>query len=580
MLVRSSMQILNGGSLDGQAMMNRQDMTTRELEDFDVVIIVINGGIKAAAQVVSSENCSPGAILVDEDVIASLAIAEGTDIDVQKMAPKGGISEVQISVDSRGEVPIEAAIVWVSEHVGGLQKLLKRRPVFKGLELSWKDAEICPLHLRVIGTKPSIGDGDVAIIDSSGMEVLFDLVPAKEMGFNTILCIDVSGSMQNADFVVQDVSSIIDFLKGEYAMAAHLEEFFNQFQDGATVSRISSAAAASLLYLSLKAKRGLGESVQVVAFGDDVEVLEMENAEGEMSPVIECSGKLRDLNLNTLAYYITDKAKSAVGLTSMSVALKIAAEQIPHFPMNPRTGRPDPTMVILLSDGNPNKGDEAGGIPVNPIPVAREFLAKEGVVIFTIGLGEADDLLMEKLGREVGRGDYLKATSLLQLWRFYDELANKYSISIKSMKETSMGEIVSSIPHVQAAGAPATQATARAPVGTLAPAARAKTPAGGDAQPIASKTPASKAETVKVYFTATIGPGEKQVELEIDKNARIESVKETVGNIFGLFPPDFHLAYGGITLDETRAVKIYHLENGDTILIIPSSTAGGARVTH
>ncbi|MEX2680946.1 MAG: hypothetical protein Q6373_005055, partial [Candidatus Sigynarchaeota archaeon] len=441
------MQLINGGHMGGQAKLNRQDMETRKLEDFYVVVIPSDDGrIKTAMQVVSDDDCSPGTMVVDEEIIASLEMGGSPDVDIRKIATRGGITELQISVDSQGKVPIESAIVWVSEHVSGIQKLLKRRPVFKGMELEWKDAEICPLRLKIIDTNPSIGDGDVAVVDSSGMEILFDLVPAKEMGFNTILCIDVSGSMLSEDFVVQDVSSIIDYLKGEYAMASHLEEFFNQFQDGATVSRIASAAAASLLYLSLKAKRGLGENVQVIAFGDEVEVLEMEDTNGVLSPVIQCSGKLRDLNLNTLAYYITEKTKKAVGLTAMSVALKIAAEQIAQFPVNPRTGKPDPTMIILLSDGNPNKGDEASGIPVNPIPVAREFLTKEGVVIYTIGLGEADDLLMEKLGRDIGRGDYLKATSLLQLWRFYDELAKTFAFSIRPKKDAEPGGSVTSAP--------------------------------------------------------------------------------------------------------------------------------------
>jgi uncharacterized protein YegL len=316
--------------------------------------------------------------------------------------------------------------------------------------------------------------------------------------------------------------------------------------------------------------------VQVVAFGDDVEVLEMENAEGAMSSVIECSGKLRDLNLNTLAFYITEKTKSAVGLTAMSVALKIAAEQVDRFPKNPRTNKPNPTMVILLSDGNPNKGDEQSGIPVNPIPVAREFLAKAGVVMFTIGLGEADDLLMEKLGREVGRGDYLKATSLEQLWHFYDELAGKFSISIKSKKDTAPAGKATPAHPSAAVKPPACKPQPAA--GQTGPAPKAKIPTGGTPAAIASKIPTQKVETITVYFTATIGPGEKQVELQVDKNARVESVKQTVGNIFGLFPPDFHLAHGGVTMDENRAVKAYKVEHGDTILIIPASNAGSTRV--
>ena len=53
-----------------------------------------------------------------------------------------------------------------------------------------------------------------------------------------------------------------------------------------------------------------------------------------------------------------------------------------------------------------------------------------------------------------------------------------------------------------------------------------------------------------------------------------KEVKDTIGNIFGLTPENFHLSSGGITFDEQLLLKDYNLAEGDEILIIPSSTAG------
>ncbi|TFG00292.1 MAG: hypothetical protein EU542_08225 [Promethearchaeota archaeon] len=81
-------------------------------------------------------------------------------------------------------------------------------------------------------------------------------------------------------------------------------------------------------------------------------------------------------------------------------------------------------------------------------------------------------------------------------------------------------------------------------------------------------------ELINIFILSTVGPGEKQQDLTIDLNNKVASLKETVGNIFGLIPSNFHLSSGGITFDEQILLKDYNLEDGDEILIIPSSTAG------
>ncbi|MHA1266701.1 MAG: ubiquitin-like domain-containing protein [Candidatus Helarchaeota archaeon] len=99
-----------------------------------------------------------------------------------------------------------------------------------------------------------------------------------------------------------------------------------------------------------------------------------------------------------------------------------------------------------------------------------------------------------------------------------------------------------------------------------------KTPA------IASKTPAAKpsvaGKKVNLFFTSTIGPGEKKEKLLVDTGNQVGAIKTTVGNLFGLNPSDFHLSYGGVTLDETSPLEEYNVSDGDTVLLIPASTAG------
>jgi hypothetical protein len=95
---------------------------------------------------------------------------------------------------------------------------------------------------------------------------------------------------------------------------------------------------------------------------------------------------------------------------------------------------------------------------------------------------------------------------------------------------------------------------------------------------IASKEPVQEFveidTTVNVFILSTIGPGEKKQDLRIDLRNRIGDLKETIGNLYGLEPANFHLSSGGLTLDENLNLGDYNVEDGDDILIIPSSTAG------
>ncbi|MBN1216433.1 MAG: hypothetical protein JXA99_13465 [Candidatus Lokiarchaeota archaeon] len=95
---------------------------------------------------------------------------------------------------------------------------------------------------------------------------------------------------------------------------------------------------------------------------------------------------------------------------------------------------------------------------------------------------------------------------------------------------------------------------------------------------IQSKTPMVKGPSggkkLSLFFTSTIGPGEKKQKLIVDDANRIGDIKNTVGNIFGLNPSDFHLSSGGVTMDEGRPLREYNVEDGDEVLLIPASTAG------
>jgi hypothetical protein len=100
----------------------------------------------------------------------------------------------------------------------------------------------------------------------------------------------------------------------------------------------------------------------------------------------------------------------------------------------------------------------------------------------------------------------------------------------------------------------------------------------GGEDPVTSKTPASKTpaggKKLTLYFMSTIGPGEKKEKLTVNDSNRVSDIKQTLGNLYGLDPNDFHISSGGVTMDENNTLRDYDVNNGDDILLIPASTAG------
>ncbi|MFX1537018.1 MAG: VWA domain-containing protein [Promethearchaeota archaeon] len=421
-----NLEVLNGGNLKGRAHMNPTDMDKLNLDDFDLVIFYSEFEDWGAAQVVGKRTTSAGYIQVDEAILESANISEGDSVRVKKKDAVGEIREVQIGVEPMEGQETEESVFWVAENVVGLAELLKKRPVYRNLEIDWRDAEIGHLKLRIIQTTPELFTEDVGIIDSEGGEVIFEIVPAVDMTFNAILVIDSSGSMLKEDLAVKDIDGAVEGLRKGLAETNTLNKFLAHFEEGAWVSRIRAAALSTLLYLSLKIGRGWGENVQIISFSDEVEELEFQN-----STVIRCTGEAKTAGIEAIADHVMSKAETASGLTFMSGALKKANDLIPAFPLNPKTGKANPVMVVLLTDGQPNKGDPPT-VPVNPIPVMRRLInAHPNAVIYTIGLGEADFELLERMA-QIGRGEFFNAESFDKLWKWYDTLAQRFSIAVSA----------------------------------------------------------------------------------------------------------------------------------------------------
>ncbi len=112
------------------------------------------------------------------------------------------------------------------------------------------------------------------------------------------------------------------------------------------------------------------------------------------------------------------------------------------------------------------------------------------------------------------------------------------------------------------------------PVKTKKPAPAKPVPAIKSKKPMGKPAKVAAGDQITVYFQSTIGPGEKKQKLMVGTGNPVGDIKQTVGAMYGLEPDDFHLSFGGVTMDEASPLSEYGVSDGDTILLIPASTAG------
>ena len=422
--------VVNVGSIEGRAYMHPTNIEMIEnLEEFDYVKVTTEWEDWGAVQILSSDEVEEGTIAIDDSVLTSANISDGDKVEVEPAQMAAGIKSIKLGIEPLAGQEVEEAILWIATEFEELSVLLRNRPVFAGLQIAWEDCPIGSLTVRFLGADPPIAEGKIGIVDPTGREVEINIIPFTEMSFNAVLVLDVSGSMSKKDMKVQNISGALEGLRKGLEESKELDQFIDKFQEGKKVSRVDAAAMAIMLFMSLKIAKGWGEQIQLFTFSGEVEQFLLEGGS-----VISCVGETKKAGIESIIDYVVKKTEESTGLTFLSGAVNEAYNCIEKFDENPNINKRNPTMVIILTDGNPNKGN---GLGVNPIPVVRKQVEEHPeVVLYAIGLGEADRLMLRRVG-EIGRGGSLMADDLETLIDFYDSLAQNFQMVVKMKKQES-----------------------------------------------------------------------------------------------------------------------------------------------
>jgi len=389
----------------------------RKFTDEDTGIIILESStseISRASKFIVDEQQKEGHIQVSEEIYKSLNCDdERLFIRIYSDDPIR-VENVTLAVSPISGNDIFHTVGSLRKSLAKLKKFLESYTVFEGLTVKWKERNAV---IKIAKISPALYENDIGIFDFTKPRVL-TIKPDGAMQFNTILIMDISKSMNGRDLEVKNVKSAIDRIRNAFNNK-ELDEFLKVFKEGNNVQRKSGAIFAGLLYLSEKARIGIGETVSLIMFADTAEVIRIEN-----KPYVITDSRSK-VALNSIAEQVLVDLEEKMGAgTNMASAIEASEEIMKNLP---RSKRKWPLMVILLTDGfdTSKRVREA---------VRNTYSKKENVVLHAVGLGPYVNKQELIEISELCGGELFQPDDLGELLQWYANRAKDLSIRLAEIE--------------------------------------------------------------------------------------------------------------------------------------------------
>jgi len=409
------LEVQSQPNLMGYALVSPRTQHTLSLVQDNVLAFEdeLTGAI-GAGKVEILESVPDNTIIIDSEILEASGIGS-FEVRVYKN-PRPIIPLQNISL---GISPISGENMWeiistARQNVASLKGWLANYVIFKGIKLRWNAVNIA---CSILSTTPDLTGDILAQVNEN---TAINLSPTGLVPFNAILIIDISRSMMARDVFVTNIAPAIEGIKAAME-SREIQEFLKHFKAGVNVPRRISAAFAAVLFLSEKVGRGFGEKVSVIRFADESQILPFGNS-FYMDSASGKKGVLEDA-----ARMIVDRIGNSYGqATNMSSAMVKAHQVLTEFDKM-SAGNPQPTMVVLLTDGIPTDSDAF-------LKSIKIFAENPNVVIYIVGLGNPDDELMTRAAVLCG-GEYFKPEDAGELLIWYSKRARDLTVKMKAHKE-------------------------------------------------------------------------------------------------------------------------------------------------
>jgi uncharacterized protein YegL len=409
------LEVQSQPNLMGYALVSPRTQHTLSLVQDNVIAFEdeLTGAV-GAGKVEILESVPDNTIIIDSEILEASGIGSFEVRVYKNLRPIIPLQNISLGIS-----PISGENMWeiistARQNVASLKGWLANYVIFKGIKLRWNAVNIA---CSILSTTPDLTGDVLAQVNEN---TAINLSPTGLVPFNAILIIDISRSMMARDVRVVNIAPAIEGIKAAME-SREIQEFLKHFKPGVNVPRRISAAFAAVLFLSEKVGRGFGEKVSVIRFADEAQILPFGNSY-YMDSASGKKGVLEDA-----ARMIVDRIGNSYGqATRMSSAMEKAYQILTEFDkMSP--GNPQPTMIILLTDGIPTDSDAF-------LRSIKVFADNPNVVIYIVGLGNPDDELMTRAAALCG-GEYFKPEDAGELLVWYSKRARDLTVKMKSHKE-------------------------------------------------------------------------------------------------------------------------------------------------
>ncbi len=371
-------------------------------------------GAIGAGKVEILESVPDNTIIVDSEILEASGIGS-FDIKVSKnVRPIIPLQNISLGIS-----PISGENMWeiistARQNIDSLKGWLANYIIFKGIKLRWNAVNI---GCSILATTPDL-TGDILAQVTENTAI--NLTPTGLVPFNAILIIDISRSMMARDVAIRNIAPAIEGIKAAME-SREIQDFLKHFKEGVYVPRRISAAFAAVLFLSEKVGRGFGEKVSIIRFADEAQLLPF----GNSFYMDSASGKKGILE--EAARMVVDRIGNAYGQsTNMSEAMVKAHQVVLEFDKMSQ-GNPQPTMIVLLTDGVPTD-------PERFLKSIKPFAEMSNVILYIVGLGNPDRELMIRASHLCG-GEYFEPADAGELLIWYSKRARDLTIKMKAHKE-------------------------------------------------------------------------------------------------------------------------------------------------
>jgi hypothetical protein len=406
------LEVQSQPNLMGYCQVSPRTQYTLDLRKDDVVAFEDDlTGAVGAGKVTTLEAVPDNVIIIDSEILEASGI---------------GSFEVKVSKNQRQIIPLQSISLGISpvsgenmweiisaarQHIDSLKGWISSYIIFRGIKLRWSAVNIA---CSILSCVPDLS-GDVLAQVTGNTTIT--LSPTGLVPFNAVLIIDISRSMMARDVLVKNIAPAIEGIKAAME-SREIQEFLKNFKEGISVPRRIAAAFAAVLFLSEKVGRGFGEKVSVIRFADEGQILPF----GESFYMDSASGKKGILE--EAARLIVDRIGNSYGqATNMGAAMMQAQYIIQEFQ---RMSPDQPTMVVLLTDGEPTDGDAF-------FEATKQMSTNINVVTYFVGLGNPNDDLMSRAASLCG-GEYFKPEDAGELLVWYSKRARDLTVKLKAHK--------------------------------------------------------------------------------------------------------------------------------------------------